>query len=293
MLKAFVRSLKGSPTPELKILSPQLHKILSKGALSEKSVKSFILEIERGEKLDNALRKIITEVNLPQSEIELFEMELTKSKGIASVMVVQDFLNKHDILESLKLEALPKNPDELNILIKSNGNLKNTIQTFITLINKHKIKLSLITLSLATAGNYLFQAANNLSGCYRYQISPSGDYKLLCKVNDCSANSEINSSINKIFCDGPCLSGLCDENCVTRTNDKFKYVCVTLHWNDVLSIITKRFSNTLSNFFMQSLKYVFIILIVFCVYSCSSNLNLFYRVAISIIILAILVIKFI
>lgn len=292
MLKAFVKYLKGSTSPELRIYSPNLHKILSKNTINEVNIKNFIKEIENNNNFDIALKKLLLNENLPKNEIKLFQTELENSKGIASAMVVHDFLKKSHILENLNLHVLPKNADELNSLIITNEALQNKVKTFIKLVNRHKLKLSVITLTLATVGNYLFQAAHNLSGCYRYKLTPSGEYKLLCKIKNCDENNEYQSSINGIFCNEDCLKGLCTEkNCKQRTDDAFKYICVELHWYDVLSVVTKQLSSSLSNFLVNILKYVVIFLVVFCTFSILNNFHLYYRIIVSFLVFLTLVIK--
>lgn len=293
MLKALLKSIRGSSSPELKILSPNLEKVLSKKQISESSFKSFIHDLENDAKLDSALSKLLKEDKLPQSELKLLQNELNKSKGISSAMVIHSLLEKSHSLENLKLKSLPKDAEELNKLIMSNKMLKDKTIKFIKLIKKHKIKLSLITLTLATAGNYLFNAAHNLSGCYGYQITPSGEYKLICKVKNCNENNDKESSINGVFCDEVCLSGSCSEKtCIERTSATIKYTCVNLHWYDVLSLATKQLTSSVSNFFTNLIKYIFVFLTVFCTYSFSSSLNQVSRIAISFVVFLILLVKF-
>lgn len=296
MFKALIKSLRGSSSPELKIYSPNLHDIVSKRVFSEINIRNFIQNIESDKNIGIALKELISNVQFSESEMQLFQSELENSKGIASAMVVQDFIKKSEILENLRINSLPTTSDELNELIQSNKKLREKTETFIQLVNKHKIKLSIVTLTSASVGNYLFQAAHNLSGCYRYEITPSQEYRLICKVDECGVKSKKDFSINENFCNEVCLpyiAGKCDKiNCLSRSNHNFKYVCVNLHWYDVLSLVSKKLSSSLGNFFINFFKYAFIFLAVFCTYALSTDLNLVYRVTLSIMVFSILVIRY-
>lgn len=276
MLRGVINVLKNSSSKELKIINPELHSILSKERFTETSVEKFIQELEGAQRIDGALKNLLSSHDISDSVIEELNKDL---KNLNSIMVLRDFIKTSDVLKDLNIDRLPETSSELNELITTNKDLNSKVKQFIKIVNKHKIKLSVISLTLTSVGTYLFDAAKNMSGCYKYSILPSKEYKLICKVRRCGFNKELDLSINDIYCNEPCISHDCNTNCTNKTTQSHKYTCVTLQWHDVLSIVTKRFGDGFGSFISQSFKYLMVFIIVFCIYYITKDLELFYRIA--------------
>lgn len=275
MLRGLINVLKKSPSTELKLINPEFHSILSNEKFTETSVERFMQELKDIQNIDVALKKLLPLHPIKDSVIEELNKDL---KSLNSIIVLRDFIKMSDILKDLSIDRLPKTGLELNELISTNKDLKNKVKQFIKLVNKHKIKLSVITLTLTSAGMYLYDAARNMSGCYKYNILPSKEFKLICKVRSCGINTNFDSSINDIFCDDSCISHDCNANCTNKTNELYKYTCVKLQWHDVLSIVTKQFKDNFGNFISHSFKYLIVLVVICCSYFITQDLNLFYKI---------------
>jgi hypothetical protein len=296
MFKALVQSLRKS-SPELKALCPNLHKIFSKETFHENNIKSFIQELEIKDNFNEAFTKLIQNskstkemISISNSELEVLEKEFKYLHNYHVVKNIFKYENTSKFLEIIATQ--PKDGEHLNQLIQSNKHLKNKIINLIDLLNKHKIKLSLTTLTLGSAGVYLFDAAKNLSGCYKYELTPSGEYKLLCKISDCESKNNSHHSINDKICNEYCLNGDCNfNNCMNKSTTQFKYMCLKIKWHDAINILTNRLSTGLGNFVKQTLKYIAIFIIFFCLYYVTENFNLLYRIILFLILFIIVILK--
>lgn len=280
MLRALVKFLKSSSSHEIKIINPELYNALVKEKFTKEVMIDIIERIENSKNINIALRVLREKHIISDSVIVNLQEELNRIKSINSILVLHDFLKHVDILEDLHLSKLPHDSNDLNQLIKENSILRNECKYIIKLLNRHKIKLSALSLSLETFGFYLYDAAKNYGGCYKYELlPPSNEYRLICKVKKCKHDLDL--SINDKFCDELCESSCKgnDNGCSARvlTNNKIylsiQYTCLKLEWYDVLSIIKKKFCNYISHHYK-----FFIIAVVagFLVYLVYSNLNFLY-----------------
>jgi len=239
------------------------------------------------------IRRVLgTSTNVGHDEINRIILQLSKSKDFKVTLLklipnhtiekgvlkeIEQSLKTNIIIESyfgfdlkeLGVRNFPATAEELQLEISQNNVLRSKIKSVIGFINKHK-KLTGGVLTLGVVSSYLFAAAENMSGCYKFQVLPKE--KLLCKVTSCKNDTD---SINDMICiDKKCISDCNSTNCASLSTAKFKYKCVRFYWYDVLAKLTQELE---VGKYKLYLKYLLVFIVAILTFNVTQTLDFISR----------------
>jgi len=254
MFKTFIKTLR---TAKMGNNHPTHHEI-----------NKFILELSENKNFKDSLRNLIPNHKLEETVIK----ELERDYLSMNVMIpIKSYFG--DDLTRFGIRKLASNENELNIEIKNNKILKSTVEKLVGFINKHK-KLTVGALTLGGIAGYLFLMANKMSGCYKYQILPSSERRLLCKLKSCNGDT---LSINDVICQEECVNSLinCSPNtCDLLSGSIYEYRCVTVNWYDALAKLVRELE---VGEFLTYIKYFLVFIVALLTLNITHNFNLIPR----------------
>jgi len=252
--------------------SPISLAIIGKEQPTHDEINKFILELSNKKDFNKCLRKLI-----PTHKIKTRTLKELKRDYLSINTNIPIMSYFGDDLAQFGIHELATNTVELNAQIRNNTILKSKCEKLVGFINKHK-RLTAGTLTLGGIAGYLFAAAEEVSGCYKFQILSSSERRLLCKVKSCNEDT---ASINDVLCEDKCVHNL--KNCLHSTcnvlsGPLYEFRCVTFKWYDILAKLIRKIE--ISDFVLY-IKYFLVFIVALLSFSFTNMVDIIPRCFIS------------